>query len=249
MYIPFMMTFLAGMSTLIGILPIFIKVKNTNKIISLSCAFASGIMLCLSCFDLIPNGIKEIGNINDSLITILICFSFVFLGIITEFILEKITNSFSLDNNLYRIGILSMITLIIHNIPEGIVTYMVSSNNTILGLSVALAIAIHNIPEGISIAVPIFYATGSKFKAIMYTLISAFSELFGAIITYLFIGRKMNNIILGGILLFTGGIMMALGYDKLLPTGIKYSKKIAFIWFIIGFIFMLISLQLNNLIS
>ena len=38
--------------------------------------------------------------------------------------------------------------------------------------AICLAIALHNIPEGISIAVPIYYSTGSKFKAIIYTLLS-----------------------------------------------------------------------------
>jgi zinc transporter ZupT len=32
-----------------------------------------------------------------------------------------------------------------------------------VGLAVTLAIAIHNIPEGICVAMPLYYATGSKY--------------------------------------------------------------------------------------
>ena len=50
-----------------------------------------------------------------------------------------------------------------------------------------MAIALHNIPEGIAISIPIYYATKSKVKALYYTFISALSEPFGALITYLFL--------------------------------------------------------------
>ena len=118
-----------------------------------------------------------------------------------------------------------------------------------LGISICVAIALHNIPEGISIAIPIFYSTGSKFKAIMYTFISALSELFGAIITYLFLGRYINDMILGFILSFTAGIMIQISFNKLLPTGSNYNKKMASLFFIVGIIFMVVSLLLNGLIS
>ena len=62
-----------------------------------------------------------------------------------------------------------MIVIVLHNIPEGIVTFIVSNKNIMLGISMCIAIALHNIPEGISIAVPIYYSTKSKKKAIFYT--------------------------------------------------------------------------------
>lgn len=118
-----------------------------------------------------------------------------------------------------------------------------------LGLSICIAIAMHNIPEGISIAIPIYYSTKSKFKAILYTLISALSELVGAIITYLFLGKFINDMFLGLLFSFIAGIMIQISFSKLLPTGNDYNNKMAKIFFVIGFIFMIISLLLNNLFS
>lgn len=118
-----------------------------------------------------------------------------------------------------------------------------------LGISLCIAIALHNIPEGISIAVPIYYSTKSKFKAILYTLISSLSELAGAIITYLFLKKIINDMIIGYILSFTAGIMIQISFNKLLPTGSSYDKKNTRIFFIIGFIFMIVSLLLNSLFA
>ena len=151
--------------------------------------------------------------------------------------------------NFDKVGILSMIVIILHNIPEGIITFIVSNKNIFLGLSICISIAIHNIPEGISIAIPIYYSTKSKYKAILYTLLSSLSELFGAIITYLFLSKYINNYIIGIILSITAGIMIQISINKLFPTGNNYNKKQANIFFIIGFIFMIFSLLLNNLIS
>ena len=142
-----------------------------------------------------------------------------------------------------------MLVIIIHNIPEGIVTYVVSRKNIALGIPICIAIALHNVPEGISIAIPIYFATGNKFKAVIYTLISAMSELLGAIITSLFLTKYINNLILGLILSFTAGIMLQISINKLLPTSNSYCAENAKRYFIIGFIFMLISLLINNVVA
>ena len=249
MLYPFILTTLAGLSTMLGTIPIFLKIKNKNKLISSACAFASGIMLSVSILDLIPESLKYLHTNNLSIISIIISIIFIIIGIIISYIIDKIVDKTSNNNSLFKIGILSMIVIILHNIPEGIITFIVSSNNIVLGLSICFAIAIHNIPEGISIAIPIYYSTKNKTKAILYTLLSSLSELFGAIITSLFLKQYLNNTIIGIILSITAGIMIQISINKLFPTGNNYNKKQANIFFIIGFIFMIISLLLNNLIS
>ena len=249
MFYPFLLTLIAGLATMLGTIPIFINIKDHSKIISSSCAFASGVMICISIIDLIPESIKYLNNNYSSLMVILLSFIFLIIGITTSMILDKTIDKYSQGNNLFKVGILSMIAIILHNIPEGIITFIVSNKNILLGLSICIAIAMHNIPEGISIAIPIYYSTKSKFKALIYTLISSLSELLGAILTYLFLGKFINDTVLGLILSFTAGIMIQISYNKLLPTGSSYHKNITYIFFTIGFLFMIISLLLNNLIS
>lgn len=244
MLYPLILTSLAGMATLIGIIPIFVKVKNKDYIIASSCAFASGVMICISILDLIPESIRYLNNYFNSFLVISLCFIFLVLGIILSMILDNYIDRVSNNNSLFKVGILSMIAIILHNIPEGIVTFIVSNKSIMLGAAICIAIALHNIPEGISIAVPIYYSTKNRKKAIFYTLIASLSEPLGAILTGLFLINYINDMILGLLFAFIAGIMIQISSLKLLPTGNNYNKKMSLVFFIIGFIVMLISLIL-----
>lgn len=249
MLYPLILTSLAGLATLIGIIPIFIKIKNQNNIIAAACAFASGVMICISIFDLIPESLKYLSSQFTSFWIITLCFVFIIIGIILSMLLDNYIDKVSNNESLFKVGILSMIAIILHNIPEGIVTFIISNKNIMLGLSICIAIALHNIPEGISIAIPIYYSTKSKKKAIFYTFLACISEPLGAIITGLFLINYINDTILGLLFALIAGIMIQISSGKLLATGNGYNKKMSIIFFIIGFIVMLFSLQLENIIS
>jgi ZIP family zinc transporter len=241
MLYPLILTSLAGLSTLIGLIPIFIKIKNKENIIAASCSFASGVMICISILDLIPESLKYLSTNFSPFYIITLSFLFIIIGIILSMTLDNYIDKISSQGSLYKVGILSMIAIILHNIPEGIVTFIVSNQNIMLGVSICIAIALHNIPEGISIAIPIYYSTKSKKKAFLYTFISGLSEPFGAIITGLFLINIINDTILGLLFSFIAGIMIQISTSKLLPTGNNYNKNISIIFFIIGFIIMLLS--------
>lgn len=241
MLYPLILTSLAGLSTLIGVIPIFVKIKNKDNIISASCSFASGVMICISILDLIPESIKYLSVSFNSFFVISLCFIFMIVGIILSMILDNYIDKVSSNGSLFKLGILSMIAIILHNIPEGIVTFIVSKNNIMLGISICIAIALHNIPEGISIAVPIYYSSKSKIKAIFYTLLAGLSEPIGAILTGLFLVNFVNDMVLGLLFSFIAGVMIQIGSFKLLPTGKDYNKRISWIFFLLGFIVMIIS--------
>lgn len=57
-------------------------------------------------------------------------------------------------------------------VPEGVATYVSASASTQLGLTMAIAIGLHNIPEGFLVAMPIYFATGSKWKAFFWASLS-----------------------------------------------------------------------------
>lgn len=146
------------------------------------------------------------------------------------------------SNGLYRVGIISMLAIILHNIPEGMATFMAGNTNLHLGIALTIAIALHNIPEGISISIPIYYATGSKKKAFLYTFISGLSELFGAIITYLFLKPFITDQIMGYLFAFIAGIMLHISLCELLPTSWKYkSRGVTLFYLLIGFLFMFLN--------
>ena len=133
-----------------------------------------------------------------------------------------------------------MIALMIHNIPEGILTFLTSSVDIKLGVKLSIAIMMHNIPEGIAIAIPLFYSTKSKIKAIKNTLISGLSEPFGALLAYLFLYRFMSNTLIGVILLFVAGIMISISINDIFEEAKKYSGKNILLGIFLGIILILL---------
>ena len=134
-------------TTLGGIIGVFIK-KHSNKFLSFILAFASGLMMAVICFDLIPEAM-QISSITNIIIGIII-------GIIAmigcDLVVEKKFDSNikfkKQSNSLLKTGIVVSIGLAIHNFPEGLAIGSGFEASTKLGLSLALAICLHDIPEG-----------------------------------------------------------------------------------------------------
>ena len=239
----FILTIFAGLSTLIGFLGIFFKTKKQDNIITVALSFASGIMISASFFDLI---VESFDYFRDSFSTfgiVLLIGIFFCIGILASMLMDK-----KLDikgNNLYKVGITSMLAIIMHNLPEGIITFLTSYQNPHLGLHLAIAISLHNIPEGLAISLPIYYSTKSKKKAFFFTLLAALSEPFGALLAFLFLKDYINNILIGTLLSLIAGIMTNIAIYELLPESLSYNKKfLTIISFIIGGLFMYITINI-----
>jgi len=132
---------------------------------------------------------------------------------------------------LLRMGLFTALAIAIHNFPEGLATFLAALEDPSVGAAIAIAIALHNIPEGISVSVPIFYATGDRKKAFVYSSLSGLAEPVGAVIAYLglrfFLGgdsgaipSQVMGILFGGV----AGIMVYISLDELLPTSRAYGK-------------------------
>lgn len=146
---------------------------------------------------------------------------------------------------LLRTGLFSALAIAIHNFPEGLATFMSALEDPTLGISIAVAIAIHNVPEGISVAVPVYFATGSRRKAVGYAFLSGMAEPLGALIGFLLLMPFISPILLGYIFAAVAGIMVYISLDELLPTAEKYGEHHVAIWgVIIGMAIMALSLLL-----
>merc|ERR1719188_1302658 len=97
-------------------------------------------------------------------------------------------------------GLKTAIAIGLHNLPEGIATFVGTLADPAVGATLAIAIAIHNIPEGLCVALPIYYATDSRLKGFLWALFSGLSEPIGAFIGWLIIkstGDDMNQYVYG----------------------------------------------------
>ena len=237
----FLLSTIAGISTLIGFLFIFIK-KDRESIISKALGFASGVMLTISVIDLAPNSFLLIIKQYNLIYTLFLIIMGFLIGLIISSIIDKRVEKKSKNGlKLYKLGIITMLVIMMHNIPEGIATFITTTNNVELGIMLTIAIALHNIPEGISISIPIYYSTNSKFKAFIYTLISGMSEPLGALISYLFLSRFVTDTILGIIYSIIAGMMINIAINELYKEAALYNKKNTFIYFIIGSFMMILN--------
>lgn len=221
----FLISFAAGMSTLLGSLVILFNIKEdkVNKFITFCLSFSIAIMIGISITDLIPTSFFQIFYNYTLFKAIFITIISFILGIlIINFINKKMTNN---ENSLYKLGILNMIALMLHNFPEGIATFIGSISSPSLGIKLSLSIMFHNIPEGISIAVPIYYATKSKRKAIFNTFLSGFAEPFGAVLAYLFLKDFITDTMISIVLLFVAGLMISLSINEMLPKALSYKNN------------------------
>lgn len=146
---------------------------------------------------------------------------------------------------LLRLGIISALVIAVHNFPEGLATFISAMDNVELGASIAFAIALHNIPEGIAVAIPIYYATQRKGRAVGYATLSGIAEPLGGVLGYLVLRSVLTPSLLACVLALVAGIMVYISLDELLPTAESYGQHhIAIIGVISGMVFMSFGLLL-----
>ncbi|KAJ0402387.1 hypothetical protein ATCC90586_010018 [Pythium insidiosum] len=126
---------------------------------------------------------------------------------------------------LTRMGVLSAIAIGLHNFPEGIATYVGAIEDSSVGFALAVGIGIHNIPEGIAVAAPIYFATGSRWRGIMWCAISAAAEPIGGVIAWLAMGDGLNKTSEGVLFGLVCGIMTCICVKELWPTAFKFAKQ------------------------
>ena len=222
---PIILSLIAGLSTVLGSFLVFIKTKKVNEMIVFCLSFSMTIMMIISIFELIPESFIDLTNnygfILGTIISILV-FLFGYLSISR---INSLINAKKESSNLYKIGILSMISLMIHNFPEGIIVFISAYTNIKIGIKMCIAIILHNIPEGIAISIPLYYSGKGRKNAIKYTLISGLAEPIGAVLSYIFLKDYINDTMLSFILMFTGGLMVGLSISEILKEVIKYKKN------------------------
>jgi ZIP family zinc transporter len=232
----FILTAVAGLSTCIGS-GIALLAKKTNKIfLCLSLGFSAGIMIYVSFMEMMPaalSGLTDVfGEKWGTLYLILAFFGGILLINIIDFAIPEQINphaahgveDMQCETNLKRTGITVALSIGIHNFPEGVATFISALTSLDVAIPITVAIAIHNIPEGIAVAVPIYYASGSRKKAFWYSFLSGVSEPVGALLAFIFLFKHWTPTLNGIILAVVAGIMVFISLDELLPAAEKYGK-------------------------
>lgn len=251
----FSLTLLAGLSAGIGGLIVFFTKKTNTKFLSIALGFSAGVMIYISFVELLAEALEalmdELGDIPGAWLAVAAFFG----GMLIISLVDKLVPSFDklhkTDNiqeggaesiepvnenksKLLRAGVLTALAVAIHNFPEGLVTFMATMRDPALGISIAIAIAIHNIPEGIAVSIPVYYATGSRLKAFMYSLISGIAEPIGALVGYLILVNFLSETLFGIVFAMIAGIMVFISFDQILPTARDYGEHHLTVYGLVG---------------
>ena len=258
----FGLTLFAGLSTGIGSALAFFTSKTNTRFLSVALGFSAGVMIYVSMIEIFAKArialVNELGMKLGSWATVGGFFlGIAIIAIIDHFVPEadnphEIHTVEEMDGQseehkakLMRMGVFTALAIAIHNFPEGLATFTAAISDPKLGIPIAVAIAIHNIPEGIDVAVPIFYATGSKMKAFKLSFLSGLSEPVGALVGYLILYRWLNDTVFGIIFASVAGIMVYISLDELLPSAREYGEHHLSIYgMVAGMAVMAISLLL-----
>ena len=142
-----------------------------------------------------------------------------------------------------KTSLLVFLGIFIHNIPEGIATFVATINRVELGILLAIAIALHNIPEGIAVSVPIYASTKNRRKAFLWSFLSGISEFIGAVVVGFIFYPFIDEFSLGAMLAIVAGLMVYISLDELLPVSHSLGKEhMAILGIMLGMIVMTISL-------
>ena len=147
---------------------------------------------------------------------------------------------------LVKMGMNTALAIGLHNFPEGLATFVAAVNDPAIGLVLAVAIAIHNIPEGLCVALPIYYATGSRLKAFLWALSSGASEVVAALLGWAVLSSAVDDITYGILFAMVAGMMVIISVRELLPTAHHYDPEDSVVSyaFILGMMLMAVSLVL-----
>lgn len=238
--IAFGLTTLAGLSTGIGSAIATLTQRNNASFLSCTLGFSAGVMIYVSFIELLPSARMLIagthGQVNGTWLMHAGFFAGVALILLIDFQVPsqhnphhaRLTEDMALPaverGDLHRAGLLTALAIGVHNFPEGIATFMTAIENPMVGLTITVAIALHNIPEGIAIAVPIYYATGSRRRAFWYSFASGLAEPIGALAAYLVLRPFLDDLVLGMVLAMVAGIMVFISLDQLIPNAKKYGS-------------------------
>lgn len=255
----FGITLFAGLSTGIGSALAFYTKQTNKKFLSAALGFSAGVMIYVSMIEIFVKARNSLESVYGAtkgywITTIAFFCGIAVIAIIDKFVpkgenphevrdVKEIDRKDEGKSELLRMGLFSALAIAIHNFPEGLATFTSAIQDPALGISIAVAIAIHNIPEGIAVSVPIYFATGNRKKAFLYSFFSGLSEPIGAVLGFLLLMQFFTDAMFGVIFAAVAGIMVYISLDELLPTAEKYGEHhIAIYGLILGMAVMALSL-------
>ncbi|XXQ36721.1 ZIP Zinc transporter [Plasmodiophora brassicae] len=154
---------------------------------------------------------------------------------------DRDTETAAFDNNLttydgdvkpstamLRAAIITGVAISLHNLPEGLTTFMGLTTGIAAGLPLAFAIGLHNIPEGMAVALPVYYQTRSRLKGFLAGTLSGLVSPVGSLFGYAIMKGVEGDLdprVYGASYGIVAGMMTYLAFTVMLPTAFQYDGR------------------------
>jgi len=242
----FLMIFLIGCVSLIGVFMISLKERTLDEILFILVAFATGSILATALFDLIPESLHHLEELNAEGAGITDAFIFVnvIFGFVTFFILERFIYWFhghahehenqlvcyddltegaskvlEKGSNIKSFALLNLIGDGLHNFLDGIIIMVAFLSGPTTGIVITLAVLFHELPQEIGDFGILLYGGFTKKKALIFNFISAMVALIGGLVALIFSSPfVLFNMFF---LAFSGGGFIYIASTELMPELIK----------------------------
>jgi len=225
---------------------ISLKETTLDKILFILVAFATGTILATALFDLIPESLHHLEELNTGGAGIVesILFAIVIIGFVVFFILERFIYWFhghahekedqlvcydnfteGIDKIVNRSGKIKNFALLnligdgLHNFLDGIIIMVAFLSGIGNGIIVTLAVLFHELPQEIGDFGILLYGGFTKKKALLFNFASALVALLGGVLAFFLSAQiDMFNFFF---LAFSGGGFLYIASTELMPELLK----------------------------
>jgi ZIP family zinc transporter len=192
-------------------------------------AFAGGMMVAVVFFDMLLES-EELGGMMRMVIGTAAGGVF--------FALAEPLFSHSGEPSLYSTGILVLIGIAMHNLPEGLAVGSSLVESRQMAISLGLLMLVHDIPEGIVVCLPL-QLSGMKIRRVfVLALITGLPTAFGAVLGTAIgsISREMISFCIS----FASGAMLYISLKELIPAAGKHKVFWSLMGLCVGFFMTLL---------
>lgn len=246
------LTLIAGLFIVLGTILILFT-NNNKRIVDLSISMAFGVMITLGVLELLPESYKTISRFIKVPFNVVVIIIGIIIGIEILKILDRFVPNHGHDHkkdkdhkrNLYHVGIITSVALILHNFIEGITLYGMLCASLKMGILMCIGIGLHNIPIGMIITSTFYKKNKSKLKTILISIGISLSTFIGALVALLSSSLANNEFLEGVLLAVTLGMIIYITLFELINQLKEIEdKRIRYGGVLLGIILLVISILL-----